>query len=60
VNDDKTDTHPAIANRINIDEDYEIRYWTKELGASEDELRAAVNRVGVMAADVHVDLGRKH
>ena len=60
MNDNKTAILPAIANRININEDGEIRYWTKELGVSEDELRAAVNRVGVMATDVHVDLGRKH
>ena len=60
MNDNKTAILPAIANRININEDDEIRYWTKELDVSEDELRAAVNRVGVMAADVHVDLGRKH
>jgi DNA-binding transcriptional regulator PaaX len=60
MSDDKSNRGPADAKRINVKEDYEVRYWTKEFGISEDQLRAAVKRVGVMADDVRAELRRKH
>jgi hypothetical protein len=50
--DDKTKRGPADRSRINVNEEYEVRYWTKELGISEERLRQLVARYGVMAADV--------
>jgi hypothetical protein len=44
--------NPQDSSRININQDYEVRYWTKALGVSEDELRNAVNSVGVSAEKV--------
>ena len=44
--------------RIDVNQPHEIRYWTQRLGCSEQELRAAVARAGVMADDVRVALGR--
>ena len=44
--------------RINIHEQHEVQYWTKELGVSREELERAVKTVGVMAADVRRDLGK--
>jgi hypothetical protein len=35
--------------RINIHEDYELRYWTKELGVTPEKLKQTVKKVGVMA-----------
>jgi len=35
-------------DRINVHEDYELRYWTKELGVTPQKLK----KVGVMADDV--------
>jgi hypothetical protein len=35
--------------RINVDQDYELRYWSDRLGVSADELRQAVRDVGPMA-----------
>jgi hypothetical protein len=32
--------------RINTNQEYEVRYWTKELGVSEDELKRAVASAG--------------
>ena len=32
--------------RINMNEAHEVRYWTEKVGCSEDELAAAVARVG--------------
>ena len=59
MSDDKTNRGPADAQRINVNEDYEVTYWTRALGVSEAQLRAAVSRVGVMADDVRAELLRK-
>jgi hypothetical protein len=60
MTDDKTKHGPADAKRINVDEAYEVQYWTKEFGISAQQLRAAVKRVGVMVEDVRAELRRKH
>ena len=39
-------------NRINVNQDYELRYWSQKFGVSADELREAVNEVGPMAEAV--------
>jgi hypothetical protein len=36
-------------SRINVDEPYEVRYWTEALGVSEAKLREAVIAVGTSA-----------
>lgn len=56
--DDKNIRGPADAARINIHEDYEIRYWTNKFGCTKAQLVACVQRVGVMAADVKRCLGK--
>jgi hypothetical protein len=33
-------------SKINMHEDYEVKYWSKELGVSKDELQKAVDKVG--------------
>jgi hypothetical protein len=58
MTDDKSNRGPADASRINVNEDYELRYWTKALGVSAERLRAAVEEVGVMADDVRAELRR--
>jgi len=44
--------------RINVNEDYELTYWTNELGVSEARLRQLVHSHGVMAADIRKALGK--
>lgn len=44
---------------VSLDEDYEIRDWTKSLGCSEAELRAAVKAVGNSAVRVREYLSGK-
>lgn len=56
--DDTGDRSRQDQLQINVHEPHEIRYWTKRLGCSEQELRAAVARAGVMAEDVRAALGR--
>lgn len=38
--------------RVNVNEDYEVQYWSKKFGASADELKKAVKAVGTQAKDV--------
>jgi hypothetical protein len=45
-------------DRINIHEDYEVRYWCNALGVTRDQLVAAVHAVGPMVADVRRRLGK--
>lgn len=58
MSDDKSKAGPADRTRINVNEDYELRYWTQELGVSADELRAALKAVGPMADAVRQHLGK--
>jgi hypothetical protein len=58
MSDDKSIRGPADAKRINVNEDYEVQYWTTELEVTEDKLRETVKKVGVMAADVRRALGK--
>ena len=54
--DDKPET-VVERKRINIHEDYELRFWSKKFGVSPNELRCAVSKVGVFADDVARELG---
>jgi len=47
---------PADRTRINVNEDYELRYWTAKFGCTTTELKAAVAAVGVMADKVETYL----
>ncbi len=58
MSDDKSIRGPADAKRINVNEEYEVQYWTTELEVTEDKLRDTVKQVGVMAADVRRALGK--
>lgn len=54
--DDLTNRGGADRSRINVNEDHEVAYWTKELGVSREQLVAAVRAVGVMVKDVREHL----
>ncbi|MBD2057879.1 DUF3606 domain-containing protein [Oculatella sp. FACHB-28] len=43
---------PEDPNKINVNQAYEIAYWTQTLGVSETVLRSAVRNVGPMVVDV--------
>jgi hypothetical protein len=58
--DDRSKRHgPPDRSRINLGEPHEVAYWTKELGCSEAQLRAAVKAVGPMLASVRNHLNRR-
>jgi hypothetical protein len=50
--------HPQDASRINIHEDWEIRYWSDKWRVSRQELIDAVKRVGVQVSEVAKALGK--
>ncbi len=58
MSDDKSKTGSPDRDRINLSEAYEVQYWTKELGVSEQELRDVVNAVGDTSRAVRERLGK--
>jgi len=54
--DDKRTTGRPDRDRINIEEAYEVQYWSEKFGVSIEELAAAVKKVGPMASDVKREL----
>ena len=58
--DDRSIRGGADRTRINMQEDYEVRYWTEKWNVSREQLAAAVRDVGVMAKDVARKLGKTH
>jgi hypothetical protein len=58
MSDDPTKRDYRDRDRINVKEDYELRYWTKELGVTPEKLKQTVEKVGVMATDVRKALGK--
>jgi hypothetical protein len=44
--DDKSKKGPADSSKINVNEDYELAYWTKTLNVSREELKQAVQKSG--------------
>ncbi|MGO4407939.1 DUF3606 domain-containing protein [Bosea sp. RAF48] len=56
--DDKTNRGPQDRSRINLSEDYEVRYWTDKFGVSKAQLEDAVREVGASADAVETELRR--
>ena len=52
-----TQRHQPDRSKINMHEDYEVKYWTHALGVSKEDLRKAVDKVGNSAAAVRKELG---
>jgi len=55
---DKSKFVPADPQRINVKEDYEFRYWLKELGCTPNDLRDAVKAVGTSVDAVKQHLAK--
>lgn len=52
-------TQPQGKYEINIHEGWELEYWSKYLGVSEQRLRDIVNKVGPNLKNVKSELGIK-
>ena len=59
MSDDLDKRRPQDASKINLHEEWERRYWTKALGCTEAELKAAVGAVGSGAQKVREHLEKK-
>lgn len=44
-------------SKINMGEDYQVRYWAHEFGVTKEELQQAVDKVGNSAATLRKQLG---
>lgn len=51
--------HKGVADRskINMQQPSQVKYWSRELGVDEDQLRKLVDKVGNSAAAVRKELG---
>ncbi|MGY8564603.1 DUF3606 domain-containing protein [Paracidovorax citrulli] len=58
MSDDKTKSGSPDRDRINLNEDYEVQYWTKALGVTAAQLKEAIKAVGPTAAAVRRHLGK--
>ncbi len=56
--DDRTKPGDSDDERININNDYEVRDWSKKLGVTHQELLEAVQAVGDRLEDVERHLKR--
>jgi hypothetical protein len=56
--DDKTKRGPQDRAKINVQEKYEMDYWSKKFGVTRDQLRSAVKKVGPAAEAVERKLNR--
>lgn len=58
MSDDLNNRGAQDRQRVNINEEHEILYWTGALDVTPEELRQAVKEVGPMADDVRKFLGK--
>lgn len=56
MSDDLKRIAPEDPNKINVNQAWEVQYWCKTLGVTEEELREAVGQAGPMVEDVKVYL----
>ena len=54
--DSRSQSGGADRQRINVNQDYELRDWSTKFGVSPEELKAAVQAVGDRAIDVQTYL----
>lgn len=52
MSDDPNNTGSPDRERINVNEDHELRYWSEALGVTRERLRSVVEAVGTSVAAV--------
>ena len=60
MSDDKSKVGSPDRDRINVHEDYEVKYWTQKFNVSAEKLKAAVAAVGptAKAVEAHLKSGK--
>ncbi|TXH38093.1 MAG: DUF3606 domain-containing protein [Rhodospirillaceae bacterium] len=56
--DDKSKRASEDGRTVNLNENYEVRYWSEKWGVSKDELQRAVSKVGSRADAIARYLGK--
>ena len=56
--DNLKDRGPQDRSRINVNEAWELQYWTRHFGVSEEQLRSAVKTAGTSVEAVSKHLGK--
>lgn len=56
--DNKTKVGSPDRELINVNEDYELQYWSEKFGVTRDELKKAVAAVGTSAKKVQAYLDK--
>mgnify|MGYP003619412218 FL=1 len=56
--DDLKNRGPQDRARVNTTEQWELSYWTKQFGVTEQQLKDAVRAVGPMVVDVQKHLNK--
>lgn len=58
MSDDLSKKRPQDATKVNVNESWELNYWSEKFGVTKDQLKNAVKAVGTSAAAVKKHLGK--
>ncbi|WP_082474329.1 DUF3606 domain-containing protein [Chryseobacterium sp. Leaf201] len=58
MSDDLDKRRPQDATKVNVNESWELDYWSKKFGVTKERLKEAVKAVGTSAATVQKYLGK--
>lgn len=58
MSDDLSKKRPQDASRVNVHEEWEVKYWCQKFGCTHAQLVAAVHAVGTSADAVRRYLGK--
>jgi predicted RNA-binding protein YlqC (UPF0109 family) len=59
MSDNLKNNGPQDRSRINVNESWEVAYWTKELGVSKEELEKLVKKAGPAVSAVRQEMKAK-
>ncbi|WBX97022.1 DUF3606 domain-containing protein [Chryseobacterium gambrini] len=58
MSDDLSKRRPQDASKVNVNETWELEYWSNKFGVTKEKLKEAVKAVGTSAAAVQKYLGK--
>jgi hypothetical protein len=56
--DDRSNPGRGDRRRVNVNQDYEVDYWSQKFYVSPERLEEAVRKVGPMVSDIQRELAR--
>jgi Protein of unknown function (DUF3606) len=58
MSDNLQDRGPRDRSRVNVNESWELRYWSEKFGVTDEALKRLVREVGDRVEDIERRLGR--